>query len=132
MMKNMGIDCFKETPEEYNALMKELWYKAQCKIIDEKLKKEASNFNNWVAASTAILNAKNSLNEVDRDDIALVDTFEIDLAKAGIDVEQWEEPIKPVKIIMSIVKKDIGNFNFSVEFGNMVLLMEDGTFKISE
>ena len=101
------------------------------KVFTEKLKKEANNFNNWVAASTAILNAKNNLNEVDRDDIVSVDTFEIDLAKVGIDVGQWEEPIKPVKIIMSIVRKNTGNFNFSVEFGNMVLLMEDGTFKIS-
>ena len=102
------------------------------KVFTEKLKKEASNFNNWVAASSAILNVKNNLNEIVRDNSTTVDTFEINLAEAGIDVEQWEEPIKPIKIIMSIIKRDTGNFNFSVELGNMVLLMEDGTFKISE
>lgn len=102
------------------------------KVFTEKLKKEASNFNNWMAASSAILNAKNNLNETIGNDDVSVDTFEIDLAEVGIDVEQWEEPIKPIKIIMSIVKRASGNFNFSVDIGNMVLLMEDGTFKISE
>ena len=102
------------------------------KVFTEKLKKEANNFNNWVAASSVILNAKNNLNEIVRDNNTTVDTFEIDLAEAGIDVGQWEEPVKPIKIIMSIIKRDAGNFNFSVELGNMILLMEDGTFKISE
>ena len=62
-----------------------------------------------------------------------VDTIEIDLNKVEIDVSKWEDTIKPVKIIMSVITIDNNvedGFDLSIEVGNMVALMEDGTFRL--
>ena len=99
-----------------------------------KLKEKATKFNSWMSVSTALLNAKNSFNKatnLKKTEIKSVDTLEIDLAKEGIDVSEWEEPIKPVKAIMSVVQKDNGETT-SIEIGNIVMLMEDGTFRMNQ
>lgn len=109
------------------------------------LKEQATNFNNWVSASTALLNAKNvfnkstndirevdeSLTDLKNNNIKSVSTIEVDLVKEGIDVSEWEDSIKPVKAIMSIMAKDNGK-NVSIEIGNLVMLMEDGTFRMNQ
>lgn len=109
------------------------------------LKEKVVNFNNWATASTALLNAKKSFNktsnyikdidesliDLGKSEIKQVNTIEIDLVKEGIDVSEWEESIKPVKVIMSIMTKDNGG-NVSIEIGNMIMLMEDGTFRINQ
>lgn len=111
------------------------------KSFTEALKKQTTKFNNWTSVCTAILNAKKSLSdaittikELDDSPVYLqksVDTFEVDLAKEGIDVSEWEDDVKPVKAIMSVVTKDKDE-SFAVEIGNMVMLMEDGTFRTRE
>lgn len=109
------------------------------------LKEQIGNFNNWVAASTVIINAKdnfnkiyNAIKEVDdsvanlkKNNVKSVNTFEIDLLKEEIDISGWEDGIKPVKAIMSIMTKGNGE-NISIEIGNTVMLMEDGTFRINQ
>lgn len=64
--------------------------------------------------------------------IISVDTFEIDLKEKGIDVSEWEEPVKPVKVIMSVVtRRGDGEYGLAITMGNMIMLMEDGTFRPS-
>lgn len=104
----------------------------------KKLRDKSSSFNNWVSASTAILNVKKNLSDVittikelDNSPVYLqksIDTFEVDLTKEGIDVSEWEDDVKPVKAIMSVVTKD-NDESFATEIGNMIMLMEDGTFR---
>lgn len=73
-----------------------------------------------------------SFSDLEKNSIVSVDTFEIDLKEKGIDVSEWEEPIKPVKAIMSVViRKGDGEYGLSITMGNMVLLMEDGTFRMN-
>lgn len=110
-----------------------------------KLKEKTTNFNNWFTMSTALLNARNMFNKatngvkaaidslpnLNKTEIKSVDILEIDLAKEGIDVSEWEEPVKPVKAIMSVVQKDNGETT-SIEIDNMVMLMEDGTFRMNQ
>lgn len=108
-------------------------------------KEGVKNFVNWTNAYEEILKVTESFNEatngikelndeltdLKRERIKGVTTFEIDLAKEGIDVSEWEEPVKPVKAIISIMTKDNGD-NISIEIGNMVMLMEDGTFRMNQ
>ena len=108
-------------------------------------KEGVKNFVNWTNAYEEILKVTESFNEatngikelndeltdLKRERIKGVTTFEIDLAKEGIDVSEWEESIKPVKVIMSIMTKDNGG-NVSIEIGNMIMLMEDGTFRMNQ
>ena len=73
-----------------------------------------------------------SFSNLEKDRIVSVDTFEIDLKEKGIDVSEWEEPIKPVKAIMSVVTRNSdGKYGLSVAMGNMIMLMEDGTFRVN-
>ena len=79
------------------------------------------------------------------------DVIIVDLKNAGIDVSRWEGNVKPVKAILSVnmfekttceVLDDIaanwnsletvGDFNVNLAIGNMVLLMEDGTFRMNQ
>ena len=79
------------------------------------------------------------------------DVIVVDLKNAGIDVSQWKGDVKPVKAILSVnmfekttceVLDDIaanwnsletvGDFNVNLTIGNMVLLMEDGTFRMNQ
>lgn len=110
------------------------------------LKESANNFKNLVDMTDTVLdiigdlnlqmdkiqNVDFSLKDIDKRKIVSVDTIEIDLNKVEIDVSKWEDTIKPVKIIMSVITKDnnkVNDFGLSIEVGNMVVLMEDGTFK---
>lgn len=109
------------------------------------LKEQATKFNSWVATSTALLNAKSNFNKATNDiknvddsltnlnnsRIRAVNTIDVDLAKEGIDVSEWEDSVKPVKAIASIMTKDNGE-NISIEIGNLVMLMEDGTFRMNQ
>lgn len=81
-----------------------------------------------------------------------VDTFEIDLRNnIYFDTSQWEGDIKPVKAILSVCMPDkttyeitnniaenwdkidkTGKFDVELTIGNMILLMEDGTFRIGK
>lgn len=74
-----------------------------------------------------------SFSGLEKNRIISVDAFEIDLKEKGIDVSEWEEPIKPVKAIMSVVtRKGDGEYGLSITMGNMIMLMEDGTFRTSD
>ena len=63
--------------------------------------------------------------------ILCVNTYDVDLNKLDIDVSKWVEPVKPVKGIISVVFKDCGNFHTEFKIGGLVLLMEDGSFRMS-
>ena len=84
-------------------------------------------------------------------DKSCVDVIIIDLKNVGIDVSLWKGDVKPVKAILSVnmfekttceVLDDIaanwnsletvGDFNVNLAIGNMVLLMEDGTFRMNQ
>lgn len=110
------------------------------------LKESAKNFKNWVNMADTVLdiigdlnlqmdkvqNVDFSLKDIDKRKIVSVDTIEIDLNKIQIDVSKWEDTIKPVKIIMSVITRDNNgedSFGLSIEAGSMVALMEDGTFR---
>lgn len=110
------------------------------------LSENANNFRNWVNMTDTVLdiigdlnlqmdkiqNVDYSLRDIDKRKIVSVDTIEIDLNKVEIDVSRWEDTIKPVKIIMSVITRDNNgedSFGLSIEVGNMVALMEDGTFR---
>lgn len=110
------------------------------------LAENANNFKNWVDMTDTVLDLIGDLNikqdeiqkvdyslvDIEKRKIVSVDTFEIDLNKVGIDMNQWEDSIKPVKIIMSVITRDNNGENrlgFSLEFGKMIALMEDGTFR---
>lgn len=74
-----------------------------------------------------------SFSDLEKDGIVSVDTFEIDLKDKGIDVGEWEESIKPVKAIMSVVTRTgDGEYGLSITMGNMIMLMEDGTFRTNQ
>lgn len=73
-----------------------------------------------------------SFSDLEKNRIISVDTFEIDLKEKGIDVSEWEDLIKPVKAIMSVVtRRGDGEYGLSITMGNMIMLMEDGTFRTS-
>ena len=110
------------------------------------LAENVNNFKNWVDMTDTVLDLIGDLNikqdeiqkvdyslvDIEKRKIVSVDTFEIDLNKVGIDVNQWEDSIKPVKIIMSVITRDNNGedgMGFSLEFGKMIALMEDGTFR---
>ena len=84
-------------------------------------------------------------------DKSCADVIIIDLKNVGIDVSLWKGDVKPVKAILSVnmfekttceVLDDIaanwnsletvGDFNVNLAIGNMVLLMEDGTFRMNQ
>ena len=85
----------------------------------------------------------------ENDKYSFVDSLEIDLRNnTYFDVSQWEGSVKPVKAILSIripketthnVVNDIANnwnklgrssnFDVNLTIGNMIFLMEDGTFR---
>lgn len=99
-------------------------------------KEGVRNFVSWAKACEEILKVTESFNKAinggDKlnDEIKSLTTFEFDLAKEGIDVSKWEEPVKPVKAIVSaMIKTDENHSNFSIEVGNMTVLMEDGSFE---
>lgn len=111
------------------------------------LKESANNFKNWVDMTDTVLdivgdlnlqmdkvqNVDFSLKDIDKRKIVSVDTMEIDLNKIEIDVSKWEDTVKPVKIIMSVITRDNngeGDLGLSIEVGKMVALMEDGTFRL--
>lgn len=62
--------------------------------------------------------------------ILSVNTYDVDFNKLDIDVSKWVEPVKPVKGIISVVFKDCGNFHTEFKIGGLVLLMEDGSFRM--
>lgn len=110
----------------------------------KNLKESANNFKNWVDMTDTVLDIIGdlnlqmdkiqnvNLNDIDKRKVVSVDTIEIDLNKVKIDVSTWEDTIKPVKIIMSVITRDNNEkdgFGLSIEIGNMVTLMEDGTFR---
>lgn len=109
------------------------------------LKENANNFKNWVDMTDTVLdiigdlnlqmdkiqNVDLSLKDIEKRKIVSLDTIEIDLNKVEIDVSKWEDTIKPVKIIMSVITRDNSSFGLSIEVGKMVALMEDGTFRIN-
>lgn len=86
------------------------------------------------------------------DKYSFVDTLEIDLRNnIYFDVSQWEDNVKPVKAILSVyipekttygtvneIAKNwdklgkTGGFDVKLTIGNMILLMEDGTFRTRE
>ena len=108
------------------------------------LKENMENFVGWTNAceeiTKATRNFNNGINEIkevdgvlvglEKEEVKAVTTFEIDLAKEGIDVSKWEEPVKPVKAILSIMTKD-ENGEFVLRIGDMAMLMEDGTFRVN-
>lgn len=122
--------------------------KALGEVVLKELSSSAKNFTNWVSTTNAILDAMNSLDKVtnetvkelddalvdlEKNKIVAVDTFEVDLKKEGIDVSEWEESIKPVKVIMSVITRNSdGEFGLSMTIGNLVMLMEDGTFRMNQ
>ena len=55
----------------------------------------------------------------------ILDRF--DLKKFNID--ELGEPVKPVKGIRSLITRDYGNFHLDIEVGELILLMEDGSFR---
>ena len=66
----------------------------------------------------------------DRDNnckVLRIDTANIDLEKFNIG--EWDETVKPVKGIMSLIARDYGNFHLDIEVGELILLMEDGSFR---
>lgn len=136
------IEKYKSERKKYMS-NKENLGKEFLKILSEN----ASNFRNWVDMTNTVLdiigdlniemdkmqNVDFSLNDIDKRKIVSVDTIEIDLNKIEIDVSKWEDTIKPVKIIMSVITRDNNgedSFGLSIEAGNMVALMEDGTFRL--
>ena len=109
------------------------------------LKEDVTNFVEWAKTCEEIVRAtsdfNNRINEVkevdgklvglEKEEIKAVTTFEIDLVKEGIDVSEWEDPVKPVKAILSVMTKD-ENGEFALRIGgNVVFLMEDGTFRMN-
>lgn len=63
--------------------------------------------------------------------ILSVNTYDVDFNKLDIDVSKWVEPVKPVKGIISVVVEDYGDFHIGFRVGGLVLLMEDGSFRMS-
>ena len=113
----------------------------------EALTNGANNFKNWVDMADTILDLVGDLNgkmdeiqnvdyslvDIEKRKIVSVDTFEVDIDKTDIDVSKWNG-VKPVKIIMSVITKDNNGedgLGFSLEFGNIIALMEDGTFRMN-
>ena len=62
--------------------------------------------------------------------ILSVNIYDVDFNKLNIDVSKWVEPLKPVKGIISVIIKDYGNFHTEFRIGGLVLLMEDGSFRM--
>lgn len=110
------------------------------------LMENTNSFKNWVDMTDTVLdligdlnikmdeiqNVDFSLTDINKRKIVSVDTVEIDLNKIEIDVSEWGDTIRPVKIIMSVITRDNNGedrLGFSLEFGKMIALMEDGTFR---
>ena len=102
------------------------------KSLTESLEETCGKFSKWMESNNVILEFEESFSDLGKNRIVSVDTFEIDLKEKGIDVSEWEESIKPVKAIMSVItRKGDGEYGLSITMGNMIMLMEDGTFRIS-
>lgn len=58
------------------------------------------------------------------------EVIQIDLTNNGFDSSKWEGDVKPVKAFLTL-KEIAGNesFKFTLEIGDMMFLMEDGTFQ---
>ena len=114
----------------------------------ESMKKDTNNIEALNESFVDIEKAISAMAD-ENDKYSFVDSLEIDLRNnAYFDVSQWEGDVKPVKAILSIcmsketthnVVNDISdnwnklgksnNFDVNLTIGNMIFLMEDGTFR---
>ena len=78
---------------------------------------------------TAMMDLKKISNYDSNCKVLGIDTIDIDLKKFNIN--EWGEPVKPVKGIISLITRDNDNFHLDIEVGGLVLLMEDGSFRMS-
>ena len=114
----------------------------------ESMKKDTNNIEELNESLVDIEKASQETSD-ENDKYSFVDSLEIDLRNnTYFDVSQWEGDVKPVKAILSIcmpkktthnVVNDIAdnwnklgksnNFDVNLTIGNMIFLMEDGTFR---
>ena len=87
----------------------------------DKIKREIEEVD------TAMMDLKKISNSDINCKVLRIDTVDIDLEKFNIG--EWDEPVKPVKGIMSLIARDYGNFHLYIEVGELILLMEDGSFR---
>lgn len=123
------------------------------KDFSEYFREAYNNFAKWTILSSLIMKLRNGFKNIKELDGALtytknenimieenssigtnsnIDTIEIDLKDAGIDVSKWEDDVKPVKIIMSVLYPETKEFKARFDIKDMILLMEDGTFRINK
>ena len=113
----------------------------------ESMKKDTNNIEELNESLVDIEKASQETSDKN-DKYSSVDSLEIDLRNnTYFDVSKWEGSVKPVKAILSIcmpketthnVMNDItdnwnklgksSNFDVNITIGNMIFLMEDGTF----
>lgn len=120
--------------------------------MSEKIKKSIGALNELDTSLYALGKVANEETSKIEDDTYSVETFEINLrdANCNIDISDWEEnDVKPIKVIVSCVfssrtnfgvlnkssdvwrmTEAIAPFNMRFSIKDMVLLMEDGTFRI--
>ena len=60
-----------------------------------------------------------------------VNTFDVDFNKLNYDFSNWSEPVKPVKGIISVIIKSYEDSHIEFDVGGLVLLMEDGSFRVN-
>ena len=114
----------------------------------ESMKKDTNNIEELNESLVDIEKASQETSD-ENDKYSFVDSLEIDLRNnTYFDVSKWEGSVKPVKAILSIcmpkettynVVNDIAdnwnklgksnNFDVNLTIGNMIFLMEDGTFR---
>ena len=87
----------------------------------DKIKREIEEVD------TAMMDLKKISNSDSNCKVLGIDTIDIDLKKFNID--ELCEPVKPVKGIISLITRDYGNFHLDIEVGELILLMEDGSFR---
>lgn len=114
----------------------------------ESMKKDTNNID---ALNESLVDIEKVISAMadENDKYSFVDSLEIDLRNnTYFDASQWESDVKPVKAIISIcmsketthnVMNDItdnlnklgksSNFDVNLTIGNMIFLMEDGTFR---
>ena len=141
---NLGQAIIKESENFSN------WVEMSACLLGmlESMKKDTNNIEELNESLVDIKKA-NSTTTYENDKYSFVDSLEIDLRNnTYFDVSKWEGSVKPVKAILSIcmpkettynVVNDIAdnwnklgksnNFDVNLTIGNMIFLMEDGTFK---
>ena len=147
---NLGRSLNEQLTEEYEKFAK--WTSESQIILNllKNVKETANELKELDDAPVELLKGTDDAVTVNENDkYTFVDSFEIDLRNnTYFDVSQWEGSVKPVKAILSIcmpkettynVVNDItdnwnklgksNNFDVNLTIGNMIFLMEDGTFK---